>query len=73
MQVKALSNAGTKPREILSAIWQSTNHVLLARDLFNAQSKLRLKNLLGKSPMEALIATLDRGEYHFNYRTDSIG
>src|SRR5438045_8616186 len=29
--------------------------------------------LRGKSPMEALIAVLKEGEFHFNYRIDTIG
>src|SRR5207248_1722038 len=52
---------------------QATDHVLLSRDLYNARNKLRLLNLAGRSPMEALIATLDRGEFHYNYRTDVLG
>ena len=73
MQVEALSNSGIKPREILSTVRQTTDHIVLARDLYNAQNKLRLKNLAGRSPMEALIATLQAGTFHFNYRTDAIG
>ena len=40
MQVEALSNSGIKPREILSTVRQTTDHIVLARDLYNARNKL---------------------------------
>jgi hypothetical protein len=72
-QVEALSKSGSKPREIRLAISQTTNHTLIAQDVYNARSTLRLKNLAGKSPIEALIAVLEHGMYKFNYQTDTIG
>ena len=47
LQIEALSNSGSKPREIASAIHQTTNHTVLAHDIYNARSKVRLKNLAG--------------------------
>ena len=44
-----------------------------AHDIYNARSKVRLKNLAGRSPMEALIAALKGGGLRFNYRTDATG
>jgi hypothetical protein len=49
------------------------DHSLVERDVYNARSKLRLKNLAGRSPMEALIATLEGGTYTYDYCTDMDG
>jgi hypothetical protein len=73
IQVEALSNSGFKLQEILSAIRQTINYTLLAQNIYNAQCKLRLMSLARRSPMKTLIATLNGGTYHFNYRTDAIG
>jgi hypothetical protein len=73
LQVNALSNSGAKPREIASAVRQTTSYALLTYDIYNARSKLRLRNLAGYSPMEALIAALGDNSLRFNYRTDAIG
>src|SRR2546423_2241479 len=72
-QVEALFTAGSKPREILTAIRQTSNRTLIAHDVYNVRDNLRLKNLAGKSPTEALIAALEQGTYQFNYRTNSTG
>jgi MULE transposase domain len=72
-QVKDLSTAGITAREIVSTVRQSTDHAVLVSDIYNMRKQLRLENLAGKTPTEALVTILTTSQYVFNYRTDEIG
>jgi hypothetical protein len=71
-EIKQLSNVGSAPKEIISAIRQATDHPVTAQDVYNIHRKLRLENLAGLSPTESLLAILKDSNYVFNYKTDQI-
>jgi hypothetical protein len=71
-QVEALFTAGTKPQQIMSAVQQTWDYTVISRDVYKAHATLRLKNLAGRSPMEALITMLEGRMFTFNYRMDAI-
>src|SRR5437868_1500774 len=72
-QVEIMFTSGSKPREIISAIRQISDHSVVSHDIYNVRGSLKLKNLAGKTPIEALIVTLKEGLFKFDYQTDTTG
>ena len=65
--------SGTAPREVVSTIRQNTDHPIIKQDVYNIRNTLKLKNLAGKTPMEALISVLQTGVYTVSYKQDAAG
>ena len=72
-QVTDLTISGSAPREIVSTIRISTDHAILASDVYNMRKTIRAKNLAGKTPIEALIDQLSSSNYISDHKTDNIG
>lgn len=45
---------------------------MVAQDIYNIRKELCWENLKGKRPIEALLEELQKGQYIFHYKTDSI-
>jgi hypothetical protein len=71
-QIKDLSASGIAPSQIVSTIRQSTDHSLIAQDVYNTRKELKWENLHNKTPIEALLETLEQDTYTFYYKTDLI-
>jgi MULE transposase domain len=44
----------------------------MAQDIYNVRKELRWENLKGKQPIEALLEELQKGQYIFYFKTDTI-
>jgi MULE transposase domain len=72
-QVKELTEAGIPTQQIATVIRQTSDHPIVAQNIYNTQKKVRLEGLKGKTPMEALVAAVNTELYTFNYKTDIDG
>jgi hypothetical protein len=72
-EVTAQSNSGTKAQNIITSLRQTTEHPVLAQDVYNMRKKVKAINLDGKTPMESLISVLKDFNYAIDYLTDHIG
>ena len=72
-EVRRLTAAGITARQIVTIVRQSTDHLLIAQDVYNVQKQVRLESLGGKTPVESLIAAVSEGQYKYNYKTDLNG
>jgi hypothetical protein len=72
-EVRRLTAAGITTRQIVTVVWQNTNHLLITQDVYNVQKQVHLESLGGKTPVESLIATVSEGQYKYDYKTDLNG
>jgi hypothetical protein len=70
--IRAMSDAGTRPMQVLTALQQQDpDTVLTADDVRNDRKKLRREHLNGRSPIEALLDDLSTPEWIFDVKRDS--
>jgi malonate-semialdehyde dehydrogenase (acetylating) / methylmalonate-semialdehyde dehydrogenase len=62
-QVTDLTASGAAPKEIISAVWLSTDHPILSKNIYNIRMDVKATNLAGKTPMEALIEQLSNSNF----------
>ncbi|CAG8458404.1 9522_t:CDS:2 [Cetraspora pellucida] len=74
VNVEEMTASGSRPREIISTIRQNDPLALvICKDIYNARERLRQKNLVGRTPVEALIDELKEGDYIYEYKCDDTG
>ena len=78
--VATLSSANDPPRSIISSLRLGAADVPqaaappVARDVYNARSALRLRALGGRTPIQALMTTLEgRDDWTYKHRSDETG
>jgi hypothetical protein len=64
-QVADLTASGSTPREIVSTVRLTIDHLILSWDVYNLRQKIKAKNLVGKTSMEALVAQLSKKQFRF--------
>ncbi|XP_077220614.1 uncharacterized protein LOC143854501 [Tasmannia lanceolata] len=72
LQIKEMIAAGLQPRQMLSTLSQS-NPKVSSRDVYNIKSKIRLENLSGRTPIQALLDELSNGGFQCNLKYDGEG
>ncbi len=73
-QVEHLYSAGVLPRHILSALRQNNPQLTaVARTIYNACVQIRRKQLVGRSPIQALLDVLRDGDFCYDYVCDENG
>ncbi|CAG8696391.1 10298_t:CDS:2 [Cetraspora pellucida] len=73
-QVKEMTRAGVCPREILSSLHQNDHSIsVISWDIYNLCTKIRLENLQGRTPIQALLKELENDQYEYDYQYDANG
>ncbi|KAH9266102.1 hypothetical protein BASA84_001273 [Batrachochytrium salamandrivorans] len=73
-QVMEMSKAGVRPREILSSLRQSDPSILaISQDIYSVCKRIRLENLRGRTPLQALVEELKEGPFEHDYQCDTDG
>ena len=73
-RVKEMTKAGARPREILSSLRQNDPSIsTISRDIYNLRKKIRLENLQGRTPTQALVKELEEGQFEYDYQCDASG
>ncbi|XP_077246720.1 uncharacterized protein LOC143886562 [Tasmannia lanceolata] len=71
-QIKDMIASGLQPRQMFSTLSQSNPKVSL-RDVYKIKDKIRLENLSGRTPIQALLDELSNGGFQCNLKYDGEG
>jgi hypothetical protein len=74
--VEALTKAGAKPRNITIALQQDwsygTEPAVRIKDVYNAMLRIRVMNLAGRTPIQALLEQFTEDDYISKHQSDRL-
>lgn len=72
--IERISRAGAAPKVLLSTLRQANPNILMiAQDIYNVKKTLRMRNLCGCTPLEALLDELEAKGVMHDYKKDMQG
>ncbi|XP_077246723.1 PKS-NRPS hybrid synthetase cheA-like isoform X2 [Tasmannia lanceolata] len=74
LQIKEMIAAGIQPRQMVTTLRNTNpNLAVVSSDVYNIKKKIRLENLSGRTPIQALLDELARGGFQYNLKYDGEG
>ena len=72
--VRSMTEAGSRPREILCALRNADDSFRgIGKTIYNARQAAKLEQLDGRTPIQALFDTLQTANYYYRFQADEAG